>query len=191
MFAHPLTDDAELRPLEPWQADEFAAHVARARDHLAPWLPWAVVNDDPDKARVFLQDYADRLARDEGRLYGIWVDGVLSGGTLFRVFDTRAGVCEVGVWLGPEAEGRGLVTRAARHMIDWAVGVRGMTRVEWRTTPANERSLAVARRLGMHREGVLRSAFPFAGTRHDMEVWSLLAAEWQAGPDQVTLHSRT
>ncbi|MGH3376134.1 MAG: GNAT family N-acetyltransferase [Actinoallomurus sp.] len=181
MFAHPLTDDAELRPLEPWQATEFAAHVARARDHLAPWLPWAVVNDDPEKARVFLQDYADRLARDEGRLYGIWVDGVLSGGTLFRVFDTQAGVCEVGVWLGPEAEGRGLVTRAARHMIDWAVGVRGMTRVEWRTTPANERSLAVARRLGMRREGVLRSAFPFAGVRHDMEVWSLLAGEWPTG----------
>jgi hypothetical protein len=33
----------------------------------------------------------------------------------------------------------------------------------------------------MHRDGVLRSAFPFAGTRHDMEVWSLPATEWSAG----------
>jgi ribosomal-protein-serine acetyltransferase len=178
MFAHPLADDAELRPLEPWHAEEFAAHAYRSRDHLAPWLPWVEIVNDPESARRWLQDYADRQARDEGRLYGIWVGGVLSGGTLFRVFHTRSGVCELGVWLAPEAEGRGLVTRAARHMIDWAVGERGMTRVEWRTIPANERSTAVARRLGMTREGVLRASFPLGGTLHDTVVWALLADEW-------------
>jgi RimJ/RimL family protein N-acetyltransferase len=178
MFAHPLTDDAELRPLEPWHAEEFAAHADRSRAHLAPWLPWVEIIDDADSARRWLQDYADRQARDEGRIYGIWVGGVLSGGTLFRVFDTRSGVCEVGVWLAPEAEGRGLITKAARHMIGWAVAERGMTRVEWRTMPANERSIAVARRLGMKREGVLRESFRLRGTRHDTEVWALLADEW-------------
>jgi ribosomal-protein-serine acetyltransferase len=181
MFAHPLTDGAELRPLEPWQAEEFSAHVVRARAHLSPWLAWDEIIDDPEAARRYLLDYAERQARDEGRIYGIWVDGALSGGTLFRVFDTKAKVCEVGVWLAPEATGRGLVTRAVRHMIDWAVGVRGMERVEWQTVPANERSLAVARRLGMTRDGVLRSAAVHGGVRRDIEVWSVLAAEWRAG----------
>jgi RimJ/RimL family protein N-acetyltransferase len=184
MLAHPLTDGAELGTLEPWQAEEFAAHVERARDHLEPWLPWVALIDGTDGARRWLQDYADRQARDAGRIYGIWVDGVLSGGTVFRVFDAAAKVCEVGVWLAPEAEGRGLITRAARHMIDWAVGVRGMERVEWRTIPANERSLAVARRLGMRREGVLRSAFPYGDKREDVEVWALLAAEWTGACDR-------
>lgn len=178
MFAYSLAEDAELRPLEPWQAAEFAAHADRSRAHLAPWLPWVEIVHDTGSARRWLQDYADRQARDEGRLYGIWVGGVLSGGTLFRVFDTRSGMCEVGVWLAPEAEGRGLVTRAVRHMIDWAVGERGMTRVEWRTLPSNERSMAVARRLGMTREGVLRASFPLGGTLHDTVVWALLADEW-------------
>ena len=104
---------------------------------------------------------------------------MLSGGTLFRVFDTRSGMCEVGVWLAPEAVGRGLVTRAARHMIDWAVGERGLTRVEWRAIPGNERSIAVARRLGMRREGVLRKTFPLRGALHDTEVWALLAEDWR------------
>jgi RimJ/RimL family protein N-acetyltransferase len=53
-----------------------------------------------------------------------------------------------------------------------------MTRVEWRTIPANERSTAVARRLGMTREGVLRASFPLGGTLHDTVVWALLADEW-------------
>jgi ribosomal-protein-serine acetyltransferase len=180
MFAYPLADGAELRPLEPWQAAEFAAHVEHSRAHLAPWLPWATTVTDEPAARQFLQRYAESQASDEGRIYGIWLDGVLSGGTLFRIFDSRLGVCEVGVWLAPEAEGRGLVTRAVRHMIDWAFGVRGMARVEWRTVPENARSIAGAKRLGMTREGVLRQAFPLNGVRHDVEVWAMLSYEWHA-----------
>ena len=180
MFAYPLTDNAELRPLEPWQATEFAAYVERNRAHLAPWLPWAQIVTDTETARQFLQRYADRQAADEGRIYAIWLDGTLVGGTLFRVFDTASGVCEVGVWLSPEAEGQGLVTRAARRMIAWAVEVRGMARVEWRVDATNARSIAVAKRLGMTRDGVLREVFPLNGVRIDLEIWSLLADEWRS-----------
>jgi ribosomal-protein-serine acetyltransferase len=178
MFFLTLADGAELRPLEPWQAAEFFASIDRMRAHLEPWIRLASVVTDEESARRFLQDYADRQARDEGRIYGIWIDGELAGGTLFRVFDTRAGVCEVGVWLAPEAGGRGLITTAARHMIDWAFGVRGMARVEWRTVPHNARSIAVAKRLGMTRDGVLRQDHVLNGARYDDEVWSLLAHEW-------------
>ncbi|MGH3392207.1 MAG: GNAT family N-acetyltransferase [Actinomadura sp.] len=178
MLGKPLGDGAELRSLEPWQAAEFAAYTDRVRAHLEPWLPWAHVVTDTESARRFLQRYADRQAADGGRIYGIWLDDVLVGGTLFRMFDAENGLCEVGVWLAPEAQGRGLITRAATIMIDWAVRVRGLSRVEWLCSPANQRSSAVAKRLGMTHEGVLRSVFPMNGVRHDLEVWSMLADEW-------------
>jgi ribosomal-protein-serine acetyltransferase len=181
MLATPLGEGAELRPLEPWQAAEFAAYIDRTRDALAPWLPWATTITDADGARRFLQRYADAQAADAGRIYGLWLDRALVGGTLFRVFDGPAGVCEIGVWLAPGARGRGLITTAARQMIEWAFEVRGMHRVEWRTVPANDRSIGVARRLGMSRDGVLRQAFPRGGIRQDVEVWSLLAEEWRTG----------
>ena len=176
MLSLSLGDGAELRALEPWQADEFAAYVDEARPHLAPWLPWATSITDEATAREFLQRYADRQAADEGRIYGIWLDGRLVGGTLFRIFDVGSGVCELGVWLAPSAQGRGLVTRAARHMINWAFA-RGLQRVEWFCAVDNKPSIAGAQRLGMTREGVLRSAFLVNGTRQDIEVWSLLAGE--------------
>jgi RimJ/RimL family protein N-acetyltransferase len=177
MLAIALTDHARLRALEPWRAAEFAAFVDQHRAHLAPWLPWATRIRTTEDARAFLQRYADRQAADTGRIYGIWLDDVLVGGTLFRVFDTGARVCELGVWLAPGAQGRGLVTRAARSMIDWAIGERGMARVEWLTVPDNTRSVAAARRLGMTRDGLLREAFELHGVRKDVEVWSLLATE--------------
>jgi ribosomal-protein-serine acetyltransferase len=178
MYAVRITENAELRPLEPWQSSEFLAHVENARTNIEPYIPWSEVVVDEESARSFLQRYAERQAADEGRIYGIWLDGELVGGVLFRTFDAARGSCEIGVWLAAEAEGRGLITRAAQQLIDWAIGVRGLTRVEWRCVPTNERSVAVAKRLGMTAEGTLRQAFPYRGELHDVQIWATVRDEW-------------
>ena len=113
MFVHPLSGGAALGPLEPWHAEEFARSVAEAREHLAPWVPFAHYVVDHDTARVFLQRFADAHAADTRHLCGIWRDGRLVGGLMFPVFDARFGVCEMGVWLSPQEQGRGLMTAAA------------------------------------------------------------------------------
>jgi RimJ/RimL family protein N-acetyltransferase len=171
------TPPAELRPLEPWQAEEFLAHVDRARDTVDPWIPWATFSTDLESARATLQRYADKQAADAGRIYGIWLEGTLVGGVMFPKFDAGTGNCEIGCWTEPAGTGHGLVTTAARLLVDYAFGERGMKRIEWVTTPANERSQAVAQRLGMSLDGVLRSEWAY-GERQDSQVWSLLAEEW-------------
>ncbi|MFC9969329.1 GNAT family N-acetyltransferase [Spirillospora sp. NPDC127200] len=185
VFSFPLAEGAELRPLEPWHAAAFAEHAERVREELLPWIPWARTVVDEDSARAFLRNYAERQAADAGRVYGVWVDGELAGGVLFRVFDAATGVCEVGVWLDPSARGRGLVTRAVHHMIDWAVRERGMARVEWCCDVDNAASIAAAKRIGFTYEGTLRSVFPVGGRRRDMQMWSILAEEWAGVPERA------
>jgi RimJ/RimL family protein N-acetyltransferase len=178
VFTRPLGDHAQLRPLEPWQAQEYLAHIDRARPSVDPWIPWATLSTDLDSATAVLQRYADNQAKDTARIYGIWLDGTLVGGVMFTKFDAATGTCEIGCWLEPAAQGRGLVTRACRVLIDWAFGERGMSRVEWWAAAGNVRSVDVARRLGMTRDGVLRQRYPYRGTRQDSEVWSVLSEEW-------------
>ncbi|AWW37408.1 MULTISPECIES: GNAT family N-acetyltransferase [Streptomyces] len=181
MYAISLGEDgALLRPLEPWHAEEFLAHLDRGRDFITRYIPFGSKATDPDSARALLQSYADRRAADSGSLHGLWLDGKLVGGVLFRVFDAATGVCEIGCWLEPAGTGKGLVTRASRVLIDWAFGERGMHRVEWHAASANQASVSVARRLGMTREGVLRESFPWRGVRQDSEIWAILAPEWRA-----------
>jgi len=182
MFSVSLGPSAELRPLEPWRAGEFAAAVERCRDHLRPWIPFATRVVDEETARVLLQDYANRQAADSGAMYGIWVDGELRGGTLFRGFSAAMGVAEVGVWLDPSVVGRGLIQAAVRHMIDYAFHERGLTRIEWYCGTENTRSKAAAERLGMTYEGTLRSSFAVDGRRLDSEVWAVLASDWPPRP---------
>ncbi|MET7400485.1 GNAT family protein [Dactylosporangium sp. NPDC005572] len=178
MFSVPLADGAaELRPLEPWQAGEFLAHMDRAREVVDPWIPWAGRSTDLETTRQTLQRYADLQARDAGRLFGIWLDGKLVGGTMFVSFDAEGGVAEVGVWLEPAGQGRGLVTAAVRVLIDWAFRVRGLHRVEWHCRSDNTASSNVARRLGMRLDGVLRESYLYKGVRHDTQIWSILATD--------------
>jgi ribosomal-protein-serine acetyltransferase len=178
VYAVDLGGGAELRPLEPWQVEEFLAHIDRARAAVDPWIPWASRSTDQESARATLQGYADKQAADAGRLFGIWLDGTLVGGTMFVHFDAADGSCEIGCWLEPAGQGRGLITRAARHLIDWAVRVRGIQRIVWHTRPDNTASRNVAQRLGMTLDGVLRADYLYNGVRYDTEVWSMLAPEW-------------
>jgi ribosomal-protein-serine acetyltransferase len=177
-FAHPLGDGAELGYLEPWHAEEFHAAVDHNRDHLLAEIPAAHIIHTVEDARQYLQRWADARAADTRHLYGVWLVGKLVGCLQLFDFDTGLGRCELGVWMAPEAQGRGLVTTACRILIDWAVRERGITRVQWTNNPTNTSSSAVARRLGMTREGLLRSAWQVGGVRHDGEVWSVLAGEW-------------
>lgn len=180
MFSLPLRDGVLLRGLEVWQAEEFADHLDRAREHIRPWVGPAFVTTDVDGARATLKRYAERQADDGARLYGIWRDGVLVGGVLFVDFNTANGSCEVGCWLEPSAEGHGLITLACRVLLDWAFTSRGLHRAEWHCRADNERSAAVAKRLGMTLEGVRREAWPYEGVRYDKQVWAVLAPEWRA-----------
>ncbi|WP_031485310.1 GNAT family N-acetyltransferase [Streptomyces bicolor] len=180
MYAISLGDDgAELRPLEPWHAEEFLANLERGREFIGQYIPFGSNATDVTSARETLQRYADMRAADTASYHGIWLDGKLVGGVLTLNFDAVTGNCEVGCWLEPAATGRGLITRAMRVLIDWAVEERGIHRVEWVAASGNTPSLNVARRLGMTRDGVRRQAHPYGGVRHDLEVWSILAPEWR------------
>lgn len=178
MFSLPLRDGAELRPLEIWHDEEFAAHLDRARAHIRPWVGAAFVTDSVERARATLRGYAESQAADGRRIFGIWLDGTLVGGVMFTAFDTGLGSCEIGCWLEPGAERRGLITAACRALLDWAFVTRGLHRAEWHCRADNERSSAVAERLGMVLEGVRREAWSYDGVRHDKQIWAALASEW-------------
>ena len=183
MLSLDLGDGLALAPLEPWSAAEFAAFVAAERSHLARWLPWGSSVKDEESARAFLQRFADGTAADGRRIYALRVQGQMVGGTMFRIFEPAAGVCEVGVWLAADAQGHGYVTRAVAAMLDWALVERGLHRAEWHCVPENLASRAVPERLGMTLEGTLRESWEHTGRMWDTEVWSVLAPEWRERRD--------
>lgn len=181
MFSLPLSETVELRPLEIWHAAELAAHMDRAREHIRPWVGASFVTDDVAGAKATLSRYAEHAAHDGARIFGIWDDDVLVGGVMFVEFNADSGTCEIGCWLEPGAQGKGLITMACRELLHWAFDVRGIHRAEWRCRADNLRSADVAKRLGMTMEGVLRQAWKVADSFYDKQVWAILRSQWAEG----------
>jgi ribosomal-protein-serine acetyltransferase len=171
-----LGNGVELREWLPSDAEEAFAEVDQNRDRLRDWLPWVDGTRSPDDIRAFIE----RCRASEGRQrsFGIYVDGVLAGNIGLSLDDDDAG--EVGYWIAGAFEGRGLVTEAVRALLRHGFEELGLRRMQLTAAVENERSRAIAERLSMAREGVLRQAGRIREGRYvDLVMYSMLREEWE------------
>ena len=84
----------------------------------------------------------------------------------------------LGYWLGAKLEGRGVMTDAVRELVDHALRVWMLNRVEIRVAAENQRSRAIPERLAFRQEGTLRQAERVGDRYLDAVVYSMLAADW-------------
>ncbi len=102
--------------------------------------------------------------------------GVIFGGGTLHHFDPKRGVIEIGYWLLPRARGRGIATKVARTLAEFAFTL-GVHRVAAYVQLGNVQSERVLERAGFTREGVIRSMPNSDGRRVDKTIFSLLPGE--------------
>jgi ribosomal-protein-serine acetyltransferase len=158
-------------------AEEAFAVVDRERDRLREWLPWVDATTTVAIEREFLLGIELANADGTGLHTTIRIDGGFAGFVGLRVFPLRR-CAEVGYWLAGSAVGRGVMVRAVAGLVDLAVGPLDMHRVELLAATGNERSRAVAERLGFAKEGVRREAEELASGFVDLVMYAVLAREW-------------
>jgi RimJ/RimL family protein N-acetyltransferase len=168
-----------LRPWRPDDAPLLAPILETNWNHLGPWIPRRVA--EPAAIPVLaerLSGFAANFASDlEWRYAMLSADErtVLGEVALFpraetgRVPYINADRAEIGYWLRADMTGQGLVSEAARAMLDIASGVLKVSRVEIRCDARNLPSAAVPRRLGF----ALESTVPVATGQPTsaLQVW--------------------
>jgi ribosomal-protein-serine acetyltransferase len=171
-----LGEELRVRTLDLGHAEALFALVERNRDRLRPWMPWEPTTQGPGDIRAFITSCRDSETDAEGN--GLFVDGALVGTMGMRV-NLLANAGDIGYWIDGAYEGRGIVTRAADRFLVFAFDELGLHRVELHAAVDNVRSRAVATRVGMHEEGVLREPERVHDGYHDMVVYGLLEDEWR------------
>jgi ribosomal-protein-alanine N-acetyltransferase len=96
-----------------------------------------------------------------------------------RSLEPGFGSGEWGFALGSPFWGTGLFAEGARMILNYAVDVVGVTRLEARAAVANGRGNGALRKIGAVQEGVLRRSFLRNGQHHDQVLWSVLAEDWR------------
>lgn len=181
MFRWQIDTDLELRLLEERHADTLFALVDENREYLRRWLPWVDANTSVEDSKAFIRSLLEKFARNGGIAVGIWYGGRLVGVIGFQTLDWTNRKVEIGYWLAEAFQGRRIMTRACRAMVDYAFRELELNRVEIRCAVENRRSRAIPERLGFTQEGILRQSVWLRDEPLDMVMYAMLAREWQEG----------
>jgi [ribosomal protein S5]-alanine N-acetyltransferase len=96
-----------------------------------------------------------------------------------RSLDGGFTTAEWGFALGSQFWGTGIFVEGARMVVDFAVDVIGVHRLEARAAVANGRGNGALRKIGAVQEGVLRRSFLRHGVHHDQVLWGIVAEDWR------------
>lgn len=175
MFQYRVDEDTELRRLEERHAEALLALIERNRErhYEIPQLYTLA------EARDYIGRDLALFAENKGLGVGIWYRGSFAGAVRYHEIDWRERSTELGYWLGADFEGRGLMTKACAVLIERAFKELGLTRVLISCAAENERSRAVAVRLGFTEEGDRPPAEMVAGRFVEQVAYVLLAHEWR------------
>jgi len=170
-----LGDGAILRPYAITDLDALWGAVEPERERLGRWLHWANLLSSIDDERGWLEMATSPQTTDEH--FVITVDEVVAGSAGLMMNDLE-GDHEIGYWLISRFEGRGLMTRAVREVVSHAFAEHAAHRVTIAAAVSNERSRAVAERLGFTLDGVVREATRTREGFSDLAVYGVLDREW-------------
>lgn len=183
-FSMRIDERTELKQLERKDAHALFLLTDRSRAHLREWLPWVDGTKTERDSRVFIENTIRQAASQKGVHAGIWYRGELAGVIGFHSIDWTNASTSIGYWLGAEFQGKGLMTKACRAMVDHAFEKMKMHRVEIRCGVMNQKSCAITQRLGFRYEGTIREAEWLYDHYIDHKVYGLLRKEWQQIKDE-------
>ena len=170
------TERLLLRPFRSEDVDDvfkYASHAEWARyftDVPQPFTPTAA---EEKVARNLLGSWETRPT------WAIALNHKVIGGIALMI-DVPNEVGELGYELSRDQWGKGLMAEAALAVTQWGFAERGLAKVSAKADLRNRQSWRVMEKLGMTREGVLRSQVKARDGRADDVYYGLLREEWAA-----------
>ena len=119
------------------------------------------------------------FAENKGLCVGIWYEGNLAGAVRYHEIDWSNRMTELGYWISRRFEGKGLVIKTCRVLIDYAFNELTLNRMVISCAAENQKSRAIPEKLGFKQEGILRQSEWLQDCFADMVIYGLLANEWK------------
>lgn len=159
--------------LRPWRDEDIESARLGHDEEIALWLGLSATAPSPEQLQRELADRRRAYADDRRAVsFVVERDGRIAGTVEVRVVD---GTGHVSWALYAGHRGRGTATRGLRLLIAYSFEVLGLHRVQAYVAQDNHRSLRVASRAGLRREGLLRGRELRHGVRSDDVLMARLA----------------
>lgn len=177
MFTLKVDENIELRMIESRDAEELNALIEESKAHIKQWSAWLKDDRSIENTRAFIKRNLEQFADGEGFAVAIFYQNKIAGQIEYNYIDLKNRKTEIGYWLGESFQGKGLVTKSCRVLIDYAFDELKLNRVELRCAVENLKSRKIAENLGFKNEGTIRQAELIHGKFFDFVIYGLLAGE--------------
>jgi ribosomal-protein-serine acetyltransferase len=169
--------------LEESDADELLNLVNANRDYLKKWLIWVdhMQNVENFQQHINLTKQKASLGSDFG--YAIFFNENITGRIGIYNINRQHMIGEIGYWLAEAMQGKGIIAKCCKTLIDHGFNELGLNRIELKCGLENTKSRAIPEKLGFTREGILRKAELLNGQFIDLYLFSMLKEEWERKVD--------
>lgn len=175
MKVRQISDKIAIREIRSEDAEALFDILNENRQYMRTWLPFV---DATEQAEDTLT-YINLVLETENTQYALLCDGEHIGMVGFNVADPINQRIEIGYWMSPHCEGKGIMTQTVKELIKIAFFEKNMNRVQIRVAVENAKSWRIPERLGFTLEGVERDGELLVDNVFtDIRVYSLLKKEY-------------
>ncbi|MGE7603433.1 GNAT family N-acetyltransferase [Peribacillus sp. NPDC097675] len=179
MFIHKIDKEVSLKILESKDAKAIFKLTNHSRNYLREWLPWLDRTTKIEDTQAYIQHCLNGFSGNTSMTTVILYKGEIAGIAGYNQLNWANKTAYIGYWLGEEFQGRGVMTKVAKALTEYAFNELQLNKVEIRVAVKNKKSRGIPERLGYVNEGCLRQAEWLYDHYVDHIVYGMLAAEWK------------
>ncbi len=172
-----VDENISLKAINSKDAQAIFATINSERSYLGEWLPFVEYTQSVDDTQFFVDDAV--LNSDNSLTCTILYNNSFAGLIGLKEIDQINKKTEIGYWLSEKCQHKGIVTKSCRTLIKYAFEDLDIYRMQLNAAVGNEKSQAVAKRLGFTKEGIMRAAELHKRGFLDIVVFSQLKPEWE------------
>lgn len=169
-----VNKNTRLETIKFSMADVIFTTIDRNREYLRSWLPFIESTHQVSDTEKFIHTIVSQPANKKNDIYSIWFKGEFAGLIGFKDTDWINRKTELGYWISPKMEGKGIVTSCVKKLSRYAFHKLKLNRIQIKVAVGNSKSSAIPKRLKFQLEGIERAGERHNKKFHDLETYSLL-----------------
>ena len=168
-----INDKIKLELVDEKHAQSIFELVSENKTYLREWLPWVDNMRTVEFIHNFVKGSTQRNKDGNEFAFVIIENEKVVGRIGIYKIDKQNKIGEIGYWLGQNIQGKEIVTKSCKKIIEFCFNTLNLNRIEIKCGTENKKSQTVPQRLNFTKEGTLRQAELVHGKFIDLCLYSL------------------
>lgn len=173
LFTQKIDDEIELAFLQKSMASELCELITADAVYLSQWLPWVGRVRSVADSETFISESITSFSQQKSLNVAIHYEGKIVGVAGYNHIHTDLKKVVIGYWLGSKYQGKGIITRVVKFLIQNAFDNMAMEKIEIAHSVGNIPSQKVIERCGFTQEGIIKNAENLNGKIVDHVIYGI------------------